>query len=285
MQLELINVSFTYMKGTPFAQEALQEINLKLQKDEFLGIIGPTGSGKSTLIQHFNGLLSPTKGKVLFDSQDISSSSFNCRMLRQKVGLLFQFPEQQLFEETVFSDVAFGPRNLGLTETEINSRVKKAMEAVGLDYVNLKDRSPFSLSGGEMRRVAMAGVLAMEPEILVLDEPLAGLDFPGRKRVISHLKRLREAGLAIVLVTHDMEAIATLSERIVVLSQGKVVIDGSPQDVFTQGEKLKSIGLDLPPLTRIVNLLRSRGWEIPPYLFGVEETTDAILRWYRKEKW
>ncbi len=285
MQLELIDVSFTYMEGSPIAQRALKGINLRVNRHQFLGVIGPTGSGKSTLIQHLNGILLPTGGKVLFDGQDISNNPFNRRVLRQKVGLLFQFAEQQLFEETVFADVAFGPRNLGLKESDVEYRVKKAMETVDLDYLSLKDRSPFSISGGEMRRVALAGVLAMEPEILILDEPLAGLDFPTRKRIISHLENLHRAGLAIVLATHDMEAIARLSDRIVVLSEGKMIMDGSPQKVFAHGNALLKIGLDIPPITKIVHLLRDKGWDIPPYLFEVEETADAILGWCSKSRW
>lgn len=277
MRLEMKDVDFTYMRGTAVSQRALEKVSLSIEQGEFLGIIGPTGSGKSTLIQHLNGLLLPSAGKVLVDGRDITDRNFNLRGLRQRVGLLFQFAEQQLFEETVFADIAFGPRNLGLEEKEIEKRVREAMKAVGLDFSLFKDRSPFSLSGGEMRRVATAGVLAMEPEVLVLDEPLAGLDTPGRQSIVSQLVNLQqERGLTIVLVTHDIDTLASVVGRIVVLSQGRILLDGRPEEVFGQEDLLRENGLDIPQITRIVSMMRARGWRLPTFMTGAQEAAEAI---------
>lgn len=277
MRLEMRNVQFTYMQGTPISQKALEDVSLSIDQGEFLGIIGPTGSGKSTLIQHLNGLLLPSSGKVLADGEDITRRHFNLRALRQKVGLLFQFAEQQLFEETVFADIAFGPRNLGVPEKEIEERVRESMSAVGLDFSHLKERAPFTLSGGEMRRVAMAGVLAMKPEVLVLDEPLAGLDTQGRQLIVSQLINLQKGqGLTIVLVTHDIDTLALLASRIVVLSQGSVVLDGKPDFVFGREDFLREIGLDVPQVTEIVGMLRACGWRVPSFVRSAEEAAEAI---------
>lgn len=277
MRLEVKDVDFTYMRGTAVSQRALEKVSLSIEQGEFLGIIGPTGSGKSTLIQHLNGLLLPSAGKVLVDGRDITGRNFNLRGLRQRVGLLFQFAEQQLFEETVFADIAFGPRNLGLEEKEIEKRVREAMKAVGLDFSLFKDRSPFSLSGGEMRRVATAGVLAMEPEVLVLDEPLAGLDTLGRQSIVSQLVNLQqERGLTIVLVTHDIDTLASIAGRIVVLSQGCILLDGRPEEVFGQEDLLRENGLDIPQITRIVSMMRARGWRLPTFMTGAQEAAEAI---------
>lgn len=277
MRLEMKDVDFTYMRGTAVSQRALEKVSLSIEQGEFLGIIGPTGSGKSTLIQHLNGLLLPSAGKVLVDGRDITDRNFNLRGLRQRVGLLFQFAEQQLFEETVFADIAFGPRNLGLEEKEIEKRVREAMKAVGLDFSLFKDRSPFSLSGGEMRRVATAGVLAMEPEVLVLDEPLAGLDTPGRQSIVNQLVNLqRERGLTIVLVTHDIDTLASVAGRIVVLSQGRILLDGRPEEVFGQEDLLRENGLNIPQITRIVSMMRARGWRLPTFMTGAQEAAEAI---------
>lgn len=277
MRLEVKDVDFTYMRGTVVSQRALEKVSLSIEQGEFLGLIGPTGSGKSTLIQHLNGLLLPSAGKVLVDGRDITERNFNLRGLRQRVGLLFQFAEQQLFEETVFADIAFGPRNLALEEKEIEKRVREAMKAVGLDFSLFKDRSPFSLSGGEMRRVAIAGVLAMEPEVLVLDEPLAGLDTPGRQSIVSQLVNLQqERGLTIVLVTHDIDTLAGVAGRIVVLSQGRILLDGRPEEVFGQEDLLRGNGLDIPQITRIVSMMRARGWQLPTFMTGAQEAAEAI---------
>lgn len=277
MRLEMKDVDFTYMRGTAVSQRALEKVSLSIEQGEFLGIIGPTGSGKSTLIQHLNGLLLPSAGKVLVDGRDITDRNFNLRGLRQRVGLLFQFAEQQLFEETVFADIAFGPRNLTLEAKEIEKRVREAMKAVGLDFSLFKGRSPFSLSGGEMRRVATAGVLAMEPEVLVLDEPLAGLDTPGRQFIVSQLVNLQqERGLTIVLVTHDIDTLASVVGRIVVLSQGRILLDGRPEEVFGQEDLLRENGLDIPQITRIVSMMRARGWRLPTFMTGAQEAAEAI---------
>lgn len=282
MRLEVKNVHFTYMQGTPIAERALRDVSLSIDQGEFLGIIGPTGSGKSTLIQHLNGLLLPTAGKVLADGKDITQRNFDLRELRQKVGLLFQFAEQQLFEETVFADIAFGPRNIGVAESEISGRVRESMDAVGLDF-SVSDRSPFTLSGGEMRRVAMAGVLAMRPQILVLDEPLAGLDTQGKELVLSQLVGLhKEKGLTVVLVTHDIDTLASLATRIAVLFEGKVVLDGKPEYVFAQEGLLTEIGLDVPELSKIMGSLRACHWRVPSFVRGAEEAADLIYACWEK---
>lgn len=277
MRLEVKDVDFTYMRGTVVSQRALEKVSLSIEQGEFLGIIGPTGSGKSTLIQHLNGLLLPSAGKVSVDGRDITDRNFNLRGLRQRVGLLFQFAEQQLFEETVFADIAFGPRNLALEAKEIEKRVREAMQAVGLDFSLFRDRSPFSLSGGEMRRVAIAGVLAMEPEVLVLDEPLAGLDTPSRQSIVSQLVNLQqERGLTIVLVTHDIDTLASVAGRIVVLSHGRILLDGRPKEVFGREDLLRENGLDIPQITRIVGMMRAHGWRLPTFMTGAQEAAEAI---------
>ena len=233
MIMKIENLNYIYNPNTPFEKKALDNINLEINQGEFIGLIGHTGSGKSTLVQHLNRLLKPTSGKIIIDGVDITNKEANLKEIRQKVGLVFQYPEHQLFEETIYKDIAFGPKNLGLNEEQVRERVKEAMELVGLDYEELKDRSPFELSGGQKRRVAIAGVLAMKPKILVLDEPTAGLDPRGRDEILGEIQQLYEKeNMTIILVSHSMEDIAKLVNRILVMHRGKVVIDGKTRDVF-----------------------------------------------------
>ncbi len=271
-------LTHVYLPGTPLEVAALQDIDLRVEDGEFLAIIGPTGSGKSTLIQHFNGLLRPTRGRVLVDDIDLSSGRANLREVRRRVGLVFQYPEQQLFEETVRADVGFGPRNLGWPPEEVARRVEKALEMVGLD-VGVLDRSPFELSGGQMRRVAIAGVLAMGPKVLILDEPTAGLDPRGRDEILTEVDRLhREHALTVVLVSHQMEDVARLADRVAVLHQGRLLATGTPRQVFAQAEMLQGVGLGVPVVTRVMHLLRARGYRVPVDVVTLEEAQEVIGR-------
>jgi len=267
-----------YLPGTPMEVVALQDVDLEVKDGEFLALIGPTGSGKSTLVQHFNGLLRPTRGRVAVDGVDLSDRRVNLRQVRQRVGLVFQYPEQQLFEETVRADVAFGPRNLGFPPDEVERRVRQALEMVGLD-LGILDRSPFELSGGEMRRVAIAGVLAMGPRVLVLDEPTAGLDPGGREEILARLRSLhRDYGLTVVLVSHQMEEVARLATRVVVLHRGRVLATGSPREVFARAEMLEEVGLGVPAVTQVMCLLRARGWPVRTDVLSPEEAEEELLR-------
>jgi len=279
MPIKIENMSHVYMEGGPFEYKALDGINLEIQDGEFVGLIGHTGSGKSTLIQHLNGLLKPTSGSIEVNGIKIEHKSKQLKELRQKVGLVFQYPEHQLFEDTVYLDIAFGPKNLGCSPSEIEQRVKEAMELVGLDYESIKDRSPFELSGGQRRRVAIAGVLAMKPEILVLDEPTAGLDPRGRDEILGRIAQLhKKYNLTIILVSHSMEDIAKLVDRIIVMNKGKIALDGSPEEVFRHAKELNEMGLDVPNITHLVNRLREAGLELPDNIFTVERAKEEILR-------
>jgi len=278
MPIELQGVTHIYNSGTTLQATAIEDINLTIDDGDFIGLIGPTGSGKSTLVQHLNGLLKPTRGRVLVDGVDITARGADLRAIRQKVGIIFQYPEHQLFDETVAADVAFGPRNLGLPQDEIDRRVTAALAAVGIDEATAK-RSPFALSGGQMRRVAIAGVLAMQPKVLVLDEPAAGLDPRGREEILGRIKRLHEErGLTVVLVSHNMEDVARLAKRVVVMHRGRVVMDGSPRLVFSRAEQLAEIGLGVPPMTELSRRLRARGFDVPSDLLTVDEAREAIIR-------
>lgn len=269
----------TYMEGTPFRVEALHDINLEISCGEFIGLAGQTGSGKSTLIQHFNGLLRPTQGKIYVDGLDLGSKDVNMREIRRKVGLVFQYPEHQLFEETVYADVAFGPRNLGLSAEEVDARVREAIATVGLDFEQVKDRSPFEMSGGQMRRVAIAGVLAMRPSVLILDEPAAGLDPRGRDEILDQVRRLHdEKGLTIILVSHSMEDIARLVERVIVMREGKIVLDGKTRDIFRREDILRSCGLGIPDVTRLMRELVRRGLDVRDDVLTVGEAKEELLR-------
>ncbi len=283
MLIETRNLTHIYMPGTPFQVEALKEVSLGIERGEFIGIIGETGSGKSTLVQHFNGLLKPNSGEVLFEGQNLWRGDVDLKKLRSRVALLFQFPEHQLFEDTVFKDVAFGPRNLGLEGDELEERVRYGLELMELDYKTYKDRSPFNLSGGEKRRVAMAGILAMRPEVVILDEPTAGMDPAGRRHLMGQIERLhREENLTVILVTHNMEEVSRLAERLFVFSKGQLVLQGTPSVVFQSASLIREIGLDLPPLTDLLHRLKECGQNIRTDLFSLEETGREILQHYRR---
>lgn len=260
-------------------KEALTNVSLEIGDGEFVGIIGPTGSGKSTLIQHFNGLLLPSEGKVYVDGVDLTDKSTQLRAIRQKVGMVFQYPEHQLFGETVLEDVGFGPRNGGLEEAEVIRRVRQALSYVGLNFDELKDHSPFELSGGQKRRVAIAGVLAMEPSVLILDEPTAGLDPQGREQILKEIKGLHtQRGITVVLVTHSMEDVARLVDRLIVMERGRVALDGTPVEVFRQAEHLQELGLGVPQVTELMHELKSRGLAVNTDIFTVEEAEEEIVR-------
>ncbi len=277
MPIVVEDLSYVYMSGGPYETQALHNVSLTIEDGEFVGLIGHTGSGKSTLVQHLNGLLSPTSGRVLVDGLDVADKATDRRAIRRKVGLVFQYPENQLFEETVEKDVAFGPRNLGLSDEEIDRRVRDALRRVALSYDELHARSVFELSGGQMRRVAIAGVLAMEPRVLVLDEPCAGLDPRGREEILSLIRALHaEAGTTIVMVSHSMDDVASLAERVIVMNQGRVAMDGSPREVFSQGEALRAIGLDVPQAVELADRLRERGLAVPQGLYRPEEIAAFV---------
>ncbi|MBR5560511.1 MAG: energy-coupling factor transporter ATPase [Clostridia bacterium] len=279
MSIVIEQLNYVYMSGGPYETKALNNVNLTIGDGEFIGLIGHTGSGKSTLVQHLNGLIMPTSGRVLVDGMDLADKATDRRAVRQRVGLVFQYPENQLFEETVEKDIAFGPKNLGLDENEIARRVKDAMRRVALDYDELHERSVFELSGGQMRRVAIAGVLAMEPQVLVLDEPCAGLDPRGREEILSLIRELhKEAGTTIVMVSHSMDDVASLAERVIVMNHGEVVMDGAPRDVFSCGEELRGMGLDVPQAVILAQKLREKGYDIPEGIYRTEEIMAEILK-------
>ena len=277
MSIVIEKLNYVYMAGGPYETHALHDVSLTIGDGEFVGLIGHTGSGKSTLVQHLNGLLKPTSGRILVDGLDLADKQTDKRAVRRKVGLVFQYPENQLFEETVEKDIAFGPKNLGLDDAEISRRVREAMEKVALDYNRLKDRSVFELSGGQMRRVAIAGVLAMEPGTLVLDEPCAGLDPRGREEILGLIRRLHEqAGTTIVMVSHSMDDVASLAERVIVMNRGEVYMDGAPREVFSRGDDLRAIGLDVPQAVELAQRLRERGLPVPEGVYREEELQQAI---------
>ena len=277
MSIVIENLNYTYMAGGPYETQALREVSLTIEDGEFVGLIGHTGSGKSTLVQHLNGLLMPTSGRIMVDGLDLADKNTDRRAIRRRVGLVFQYPENQLFEETVEKDIAFGPKNLGLDDQEIDRRVRDAMRRVALDYDTLHERSVFELSGGQMRRVAIAGVLAMEPQVLVLDEPCAGLDPRGREEILSLIRNLHsECGTTIVMVSHSMDDVASLAERVIVMNKGQVFMDGVPRDVFSRGEELRAIGLDVPQAVQLAEKLRARGFAVPEGIYRVEEIKAAI---------
>ena len=277
MSIVIEKLNYVYMAGGPYETHALHDVSLTIEDGEFIGLIGHTGSGKSTLVQHLNGLLKPTSGRILVDGLDLADKQTDKRAVRRKVGLVFQYPENQLFEETVEKDIAFGPKNLGLDDAEVSRRVREAMEKVALDYNRLKDRSVFELSGGQMRRVAIAGVLAMEPGTLVLDEPCAGLDPRGREEILGLIRRLHEqAGTTIVMVSHSMDDVASLAERVIVMNRGEVFMDGAPREVFSRGDELRAIGLDVPQAVELAQRLREHGLPVPEGVYREEELRQAI---------
>lgn len=283
--MKINNLNYIYNPNTPFEQKALDDINVEIDEGEFIGLIGHTGSGKSTLVQHLNGLMKPTSGNIVVDGEEITEKETNLRLIRQKVGLVFQYPEHQLFEETIYKDIEFGPKNLGLNEDEIANRVKESMELVGLDYESLKYRSPFELSGGQKRRVAIAGVIAMKPKILILDEPTAGLDPKGRDEILGEIKKLyKKNDITIVLVSHSMEDIAKLVNRILVMHKGKIAIDDSTVEVFKRADELKNMGLGVPQITDFMKQYYLRGNDVKQTVLTVEEGRDEILRYLRSRE-
>ncbi|MGB4178085.1 MAG: energy-coupling factor transporter ATPase, partial [Halanaerobiales bacterium] len=258
---------------------ALRNINLTIREREFIGLVGHTGSGKSTLVQLLNGLIKPSTGTITIDGLNITEGKTSLLGIRRKIGLVFQYPEHQLFEETIYGDVAFGPRNLQLEEEEVEIRVREALELVGLDYEEFKDRSPFNLSGGQQRKVAIAGVLAMKPEVLILDEPSAGLDPQGRQQLINLLEYLyEEKGMTIILVSHRMEEIARLSNRVIVMSEGEIIFDDRPEKVFSEVERIRQLGLDLPEITEILWRLNKKGLQVRTDLFSLTEAVEEISK-------
>ena len=278
MSIKTKNLTHIYMPKSPFEKVALDNVSVEIEDGDFVALIGHTGSGKSTLIQHFNGLLEASSGKIIVDGVDITEKNVKLTDIRKKVGLVFQYPEYQIFEETISKDIEFGPRNLGLSEDEITRRVKKSMEMVGLDYETYKDRSPFDLSGGQKRRVAIAGVIAMEPTTLILDEPTAGLDPKGRDDILGQIKKLhKDYNMTVIIVSHSMEDVANIAEKVIVMNHGKVALEGTPAEVFKEVDKLESIGLAVPQVTYLIRNLRAKGFDISDSIFTIEEAKRAIL--------
>ncbi|NMB45316.1 MAG: energy-coupling factor transporter ATPase [Firmicutes bacterium] len=283
MSIEIRGLTHIYDADTPFARIAIRDIELTIDDGEVMAIIGHTGSGKSTLVQHFNGLLRPSAGSIKIDGVEIGRKGVDLRNIRRKVGLVFQYPEHQLFEETVWDDVAFGPRNMGISDEEVKSRVERALAAVDVDAV-LAERSPFELSGGEKRRVAIAGVLAMEPSVLVLDEPTAGLDPRGRQELLSQIEEWqKQRNLTVVFVSHNMAEVARLADRLVVMHQGEIVMEGPPKTIFAERERLEAIGLGVPDMTALMQRLRAKGWDLPASALSVPEAEKAIMAVLAKE--
>lgn len=282
MSIKIVNLNYVYSQGTSNEIYALRDVNLSIEGGEFVGLIGHTGSGKSTLIQHLNGLIRATSGNIYINGENIYGNNYSMKALRTKVGLVFQYPEHQLFETDVFSDVCFGPKNQGLSREEVEKRAREALKSVGLsaDYYT---RSPFELSGGQKRRAAIAGVLAMEPEILILDEPTAGLDPKGRDEILEQIKALHEErGMTIILVSHSMEDVANYADRLIVMNKGSVRFNGTPREVFGEYKELEKIGLAAPQVTYIMHRLRDKGFMVGTGATTVEEAREEILAAYRK---
>lgn len=282
MSIKIEHLSHVYGEGDAFEKKALDDVSLEIPDGQFLGIIGHTGSGKSTLIQHLNGLLKGTSGKVFYNKEDISQEGYDLKMLRSQVGLVFQYPEHQLFEIDVFSDVCFGPKNLGLPKEEIEKRAKEALDQVGIGP-ELYQKSPFELSGGQKRRVAIAGILAMHPKVVVLDEPTAGLDPKGRDEILDQIAELqRQRKITVILVSHSMEDVAKYVDRLIVMNKGKVMFDGTPRQVFVHYKELEKMGLAAPQVTYAVHKLKEKGWAIDTDVTTVDEARDAILAALKK---
>ena len=276
-------LTYRYGIGTPFEKTAVDHVDLEIESGSFVGIIGHTGSGKSTLIQHLNGLLKPTEGSILLDGKDIWAEKAQMRQVRFRVGLVFQYPEYQIFEETVAKDIAFGPRNMGLAEEEVQARVKETAAIVGLSD-DILEQSPFLLSGGQKRRVAIAGVMAMRPEVLILDEPTAGLDPRGREEILEEIKAYRrQTGATILLVSHSMEDVARHAQQILVMNAGQVFCYGTVENVFRRSQELQAIGLAVPQITRVCNALRAKGIPLTEDIFTVEQAKEQLIAWYRKK--
>lgn len=285
MSIKIENLTHIYSPNGPFEKKALDNVNIEINDGDFVAIIGHTGSGKSTLIQHMNGLEKATSGKIFIDDIDITAKDVKLTDIRKKVGLVFQYSEYQLFEETIEKDIAFGPTNLKLSEEEIKNRVKKAMEMVGLDYETYKDKSPFDLSGGQKRRVAIAGVIAMEPKVLILDEPTAGLDPKGRDDILGQIRQLHDKyGMTIVLVSHSMEDVAKLAEKVIVMNKGKVVLTGTPKEVFKEVDILEEIGLGVPQVTYLMKELVKKGFDVSDEAYTIEQAKEEILKFFKINK-
>lgn len=284
MSIEVKNLTYIYAEGLPHESKALEDISFTVDDGQFIGIIGHTGSGKSTLLQHLNGLLKPKSGNIIVGDTDITEEKIAMIDVRKKIGLVFQYPEYQLFEETVEKDVAFGPGNLGLDDEEIKKRVKESLELTGLDHNELREKSPFELSGGQKRRVAIAGVIAMRPEVLILDEPTAGLDPKARRDILGMIETVhRTEGNIIILVSHNMDDIARLSDKILVMDEGRLAMSGTPAEVFAEEEKLKEIGLDIPGVTELARTLRGKGFDIDKDIFTVDRAEEEIARCLTKD--
>ena len=284
MAIEIKHLNHIYGQGTIFEQYALKDVNLTIHDGEFIGLIGHTGSGKSTLTQHLNGLLKATSGDILYNGESIYREGYSMKELRSHVGLVFQYPEHQLFEVDVFSDVCFGPKNLGLSKEEVEERAKKALTQVGLDESYYK-KSPFELSGGQKRRVAIAGILAMHPQVLILDEPTAGLDPKGRDEILDQVALLqKERKITVILVSHSMEDVARYVDRIIVVNDGKILFDDTPKQVFQHYKELESVGLAAPQVTYVVKALKEKGWDIDTTATTVEEAKEAILLAIKKRE-
>ncbi|WP_288221690.1 energy-coupling factor transporter ATPase [uncultured Clostridium sp.] len=285
MSIKIENLVHVYMPKSPFEKVALNNVNLEINEGEFVALIGHTGSGKSTLIQHMNGLLKPTSGKIIVDGVDITKEGIKLTDIRKKVGLVFQYPEYQLFEETIEKDIEYGPRNLGLNQEEITRRVKNSMKMVGLDYEEYKNKSPFDLSGGQKRRVAIAGVIAMEPKVLILDEPTAGLDPKGRDDILAQIKILHEEyKMTIILVSHSMEDVGKLAERIIVMNKGQVALEGEPAKVFKEVDTLEKIGLAVPQVTYLMRALKEKGFNVSDEVYTINQGKEELLRILKEVK-
>lgn len=285
MSIKIENLVHVYMPKSPFEKVALNNVNIEINDGEFVALIGHTGSGKSTLIQHMNGLLKPTSGRIIVDNQEITKTGVKLTDIRKKVGLVFQYPEYQLFEESIEKDIEYGPRNLGLDQEEITKRVKNSMKMVGLDYETYRNKSPFDLSGGQKRRVAIAGVIAMEPKILILDEPTAGLDPKGRDDILEQIKKLHEEyKMTIILVSHSMEDVGKIAKRIIVMNKGKVALEGAPAEVFKEVETLEKIGLAVPQVTYLMRALKEKGFDVSDEIYTISQGKEELLRILKKDK-
>ncbi len=284
MVIEIKNLTHTYMPGTAFSKTAIKDINLTINQGEFIGLIGHSGSGKSTLIQHLNGLIKATDGEILNDGENIFKNKEALKQVRFKVGLVFQYPEAQLFEETVFDDIAFGPKNIGLPKDEIEKRVYEAASLTGIKSELLK-KSPFDLSGGQKRRVAIAGVVAMQPEVLILDEPTAGLDPKGRNNILKKIKELhKKTNMTVILVSHSMEDIANNVERIIVMNKGRVEMDGTKDEVFSKSDELEKIGLSVPMVTKVFKELKKAGYNVPDNVYTTDRAKEIIKSLIKEAK-
>lgn len=284
MSIKVEHLSYTYMPGTPFEHQALKDVSFEIQDQEFVGIVGHTGSGKSTLVQIINGLLKGYEGKVYINGIDFSDKRQDKKELRKLVGVVFQYPEYQLFEESVEKDIAYGPTKMGVEPKEVERRVKAAMDLVDLDYDLFRDKSPFSLSGGQKRKVAIAGVLAMEPKILIMDEPIAGLDPMGRESFMQLTRSLNECGITILMVSHNMDNLAEYTRKVLVMNEGQLLMEGTPAEIFSDYEKLTAASLDLPEVAQFANLLRKKGFDLPEGVIQYEQLKEILLQKLREGK-